>query len=85
MSKQFRYSKKRLETMAELINSFTKHKVNLFFSQGCGVYVEIDGKEYNHYMKKDNAYIGLKNKEVAKLLDQFFDEVREGAKRKDIL
>lgn len=52
MVKSHRVSKKQLEIKASNINNLTNHKVKLFFTQGCGVYVEIDGKEYSHYRKK---------------------------------
>lgn len=79
MAKQFRYSKKRLELMAEIINKNTEHKVRLFFGVGC--YVEIDGKEYSHYRKKHDDYEGLKNKEVAELLKPLRDEAIEAWQR----
>lgn len=83
MSKCHRYSKKQLQTMADNINNYTKHKVSLFF--GCGCYVEVDGKEYNHYRKKYKDYEGLKNKEVAELLRQFDSEITEEYKRRDLI
>lgn len=82
MVKNHRYSKKQLETMAQNVNSLTKHKVTLFFTSGCGVYVDIDGKRYSHYRKKYDDYEGLKNKEVAELLQQFDDEIKEECKRR---
>ena len=81
MAKQHRYSKKKLETMADVINSLTNHKVSLFFGVGC--YVEIDGKEYSHYRKKYYDYEGLKNKEVAELLKPFSDEAIENWQKKN--
>lgn len=81
MAKQFRYSQKRLETMADVINQHTNHKVRLFFGVGC--YVEIDGKEYSHYRKKYDDYEGLKNKEVAELLSPLSDEAIEAWQKKN--
>lgn len=81
MAKQFRYSKKRLERDAEIINTLTEHKVRLFFGVGC--YVEIDGKEYSHYRKKYDDYEGLRNKEVAELLKPLCDEAIETWQRKN--
>lgn len=80
MAKGFRYSKKRLETMASNINNLTNHKVTLVFGVGC--YVFIDGKEHSHYIKKDDCYIGLQNKEVAELLKRYDDEVLEECKKR---
>lgn len=82
MVKSHRFSKKQLEIKASNINNLTNHKVKLFFTQGCGVYVEIDGKEYSHYRKKYDDYEGLKNKEVIELLSQFDDEVKEECKKR---
>ena len=81
MARQHRYSKKKLETMVSVINQFTSHKVSLFFGVGC--YVEIDGKEYSHYKKKDDCYEGLKNKEVAELLRPLNDEAIEEWQKKN--
>ena len=80
MAKQFRYSRKRLEEKADFINKFTEHKVTLFFGVGC--YVTIDGVDYEHYNKRQEAYEGLKNKEVASLLKPLEDEALENALRK---
>ena len=81
MAKAHRYSKKELETTADIINSLTNHKVTLFFGVGC--YVEIDGKEYSHYRKKYDDYEGLKNKEVAELLRPLSKEAIEAWKKKN--
>jgi hypothetical protein len=81
MVKQHRYSKKKLETMADVINSLTSHKVKLFFGVGC--YVTIDEEEYSHYNKKEDCYVGLKNKEVAELLRPLSDEAIENWRKKN--
>lgn len=78
-----RYSKKLLEIMANNVNNYTNHTVKLFFTDGCGVSVTIDGKEYNHYRKKYDDYEGLKNKEVAELLHRFDEEIRAEVKRRE--
>jgi len=65
--KKRRVSKQSLETQKYLINTETNHKVTLFFTQGCGVYVTIDEVDYVH-IRRDGTGEGISNKKAFELL-----------------
>ena len=68
-----RISQKCLQICADNINAFTSHKVSILFTQGCGVYLNVDGMEYNHMMKNSNA-TGISNKEAYEIINKYDNE-----------
>ena len=77
-----RISKKRLETKVDNLNYFTKHKTNIFF--GCGVYLIVDGVEYDKVVKgEEDCRTGITNKKAYEILSQYDNEVMEGFNRRN--
>lgn len=69
-----RISQKQIQTAIYNINNFTNHKVSAMFTQGCGVYLEIDGIEYKH-IRRDGTGQGLSNKKTMEILEPLRKEV----------
>ena len=66
------------------VRNFTKHTVKLFYTQGCGTYLTVDGVEYNH-LRKDGSYEGISNKQCYEILRKFDNEITETLKLKGYL
>lgn len=72
---------KYLSWVANIINANTNHRVEVCNTLGCGVYLTIDGKEYEH-QRKDGTIVGIPNKEARELLEPLFEEAFYKEKQK---
>jgi len=72
-----RVSTKMLETSVHVLNCYTNHKAKISFTQGCGVYLTIDDKEYKKQIS-DNSFTGITNKKAYEILNSYNEEVMEG-------
>ncbi len=71
-----RITKKMLDTKILNVNSMTKHKVSVCYTQGCGVYLTIDNTEYSH-KRRDGSNEGITNKKCYEILEQYDNEIKE--------
>lgn len=74
-----RISQKHLQTVVDNINYFTEHKVTVVFTQGCGVYMTIDGIEQLKVKVRGekDCYHGITNKKAYEILEPYNDEARK--------
>lgn len=72
-----RVSKKMLQIKIENLNHYTSHSAKIFFTNGCGVYLIIDEKEYSQKNKKGN-YTGISNRQAWEILGKYDNEVWKG-------
>lgn len=72
-----RISKKMLQTAVDNINYYTNHKVKIYFTDGCGVYLVIDGIEYNKQID-ENTFTGISNKKAYEILGKYDGEIWQG-------
>jgi len=72
-----RVSAKTLETSVHVLNYYTNHKVKISFTQGCGVYLTIDDKEYKKQIG-ENTFTGITNKKAYEILNSYNQEVMKG-------
>jgi len=76
-----RVSQKLLQICVDNLNHYTKHKANIFLTQGCGVYLTIDDIEYDKKVKgKEDCRTGITNKKAYDILKQYDSEIMEGYK-----
>jgi hypothetical protein len=69
-------SRQYLQLVADNINRLTTHKIKLSFTQGCGVYLTIDGKEYSKQLD-ENQFTGISNKHAMEILEPYAEESRK--------
>lgn len=66
-----RISKKQLKTQISNINYYTEHKIDIFFTQGCGIILTLDEKEYKFKT----------NKEADNFLEPYWEKMRQNVLR----
>ena len=78
-----RVSQKLLQICVDNLNHYTKHKASIFLTQGCGVYLTIDGVEYDKAVKsEEDCRTGISNKKAYEILKQYDSEIMEEYNRR---